>query len=100
MSVCVGCLADLVESAALFRRAAGVYQYLAEHVLPDLQSVPSADRPPEATVSMASAMSLISLAEAQVPYTGCPSLSSFLPCVWTPKLVEAYTNCPIPHFRL
>ncbi|CAK9207580.1 unnamed protein product [Sphagnum jensenii] len=56
---------DMVESATLFRRAAGVFQHLAETVLPPLQPVLPPDRCPEATVSMASIMSIVCLAEAQ-----------------------------------
>ncbi|PSR91195.1 BRO1 domain-containing protein [Actinidia chinensis var. chinensis] len=56
---------DLVQSATLFRKAAGVYHYLAHEVLPRLQSVLSPERPPEATSSVSSVMSLICLAEAQ-----------------------------------
>jgi hypothetical protein len=55
----------MVESATLFRRAAGVFQHLAETVLPPLQPVLPPDRCPEATVSMASIMSIVCLAEAQ-----------------------------------
>uniref|UniRef100_A0A0D6QZH8 BRO1 domain-containing protein n=1 Tax=Araucaria cunninghamii TaxID=56994 RepID=A0A0D6QZH8_ARACU len=56
---------DLVESATLFRKAAGVYQYLAQDVLPPLQPKLTSERPLEATPSVASIMSLVSLAEAQ-----------------------------------
>eukprot|EP00249_Psilotum_nudum_P001349 c13793_g1_i1 orf=295-1434(-) len=56
---------DLVEAATLFRRAAGVYCHMAQDVLPPLHTVLPADRPPEATASMASIMSIICLAEAQ-----------------------------------
>ncbi|BBN19824.1 hypothetical protein MPTK1_8g13960 [Marchantia polymorpha subsp. ruderalis] len=58
---------DLIKAAQLFRQAAGVYQHMAEKVLPDLQPVLaiSADRPPEATVTMATIMSIVCLAEAQ-----------------------------------
>ncbi|XWS64340.1 hypothetical protein CRYUN_Cryun06bG0178100 [Craigia yunnanensis] len=57
--------ADLVQSAALFREAAGVFQYLANEVFPSLQSTWSVERPPEAIPSMSTVMSLICLAEAQ-----------------------------------
>lgn len=57
---------DLVQSAALFREAAGVFQYLANEVFPSLQSAQSAGRPPETIPSMSTVMSLICLAEAQV----------------------------------
>ncbi|KAJ7553656.1 hypothetical protein O6H91_06G107600 [Diphasiastrum complanatum] len=56
---------DLVESATLFRRAAGVYQHMAQQLLPGLQPSLPPDRPPEVTTSMATIMSLICLAEAQ-----------------------------------
>ncbi|KAK4763753.1 hypothetical protein SAY87_013191 [Trapa incisa] len=56
----------LVQSATLFREAAGVYLYLSEEVLPSLQSIDAGKRPPESTSSVASVMSLICLAEAQV----------------------------------
>ncbi|GLJ07982.1 hypothetical protein SUGI_0078990 [Cryptomeria japonica] len=56
---------DLVESATLFRRASGVYQYLAQDVLPPLETMLPPERPLEATPSMASIMSLVCLAEAQ-----------------------------------
>jgi hypothetical protein len=55
----------MVESATLFRRAAGVFRHLAVTVLPPLQPVLPPDRCPEATVSMASIMSIVCLAEAQ-----------------------------------
>ncbi|CAL5419129.1 unnamed protein product [Camellia sinensis] len=57
--------ADLVKSAALLRKAAGVYHHLAHEVLPCLQSELVLERPPEATSSVVSVMSLICLAEAQ-----------------------------------
>eukprot|EP01018_Ginkgo_biloba_P025635 Gb_25621 [translate_table: standard] len=56
---------DLVEAATLFRKAAGVYQFLAQDVLPSLQPKLPPERPPEATSSMASIMSIVCLAEAQ-----------------------------------
>ncbi|ERN05458.1 hypothetical protein AMTR_s00007p00246960 [Amborella trichopoda] len=56
---------DLVQAATLYRRAAGVYQYLAEEVLPPLQPMLPQERPPEITSSMTSIMSLICMAEAQ-----------------------------------
>lgn len=56
---------DLVEAATLFRKAAGVYQHMAEEVLPPLQGVLPPDRIPEATTSMATIMSIVCLAEAQ-----------------------------------
>ncbi|KAH9322983.1 hypothetical protein KI387_017622, partial [Taxus chinensis] len=55
----------VVESATLFRKAAGVYQYLAQDVLPPLEPSLPPERPPEATPSMASIMSLVCLADAQ-----------------------------------
>ena len=57
---------DLVQSATLFREAAGVFQHLANEVFPSLQSAQSVERPPEAIPSMSTVMSLICLAEAQV----------------------------------
>lgn len=56
---------DFVESATLFRKAAGVYQYLSQDVLPPLEPKLPPERPLEATPSMASIMSLVCLAEAQ-----------------------------------
>ncbi|KAK9106911.1 hypothetical protein Syun_022922 [Stephania yunnanensis] len=56
---------DIVQSATLLRKAAGVYQYLADEMLPSVQSSFSRERPPEATSPMSSIMSLICLAEAQ-----------------------------------
>lgn len=56
---------DIVEAGTLFRRAAGIYQHLAQNVLPPLQHSLPPDRSPEATVSLASIMSIICLAEAQ-----------------------------------
>lgn len=56
---------DLVEAATLFRKAAGVYQHMAQEVLPALQAVLPPERIPEATTSMATIMSCICLAEAQ-----------------------------------
>lgn len=56
---------DLVQSATLFREAAGIYQYLSQDVLPSLQSVNVGQRPPEATSSFVEVMRLICLAEAQ-----------------------------------
>ncbi|XVE53340.1 hypothetical protein DITRI_Ditri02bG0196400 [Diplodiscus trichospermus] len=56
---------DLVQSAALFREAAGVFQHLASEIFPSLQSAQSVERPPEATPSVCTVMSLICLAEAQ-----------------------------------
>ncbi|KAL0396821.1 UNVERIFIED_CONTAM: hypothetical protein Scaly_0130500 [Sesamum calycinum] len=54
---------DIVQSAALFRKAAGVYNYLAQEVL--IYLIQAEDRPPEATCRMSSILSLICLAEAQ-----------------------------------
>lgn len=54
---------DLVQSATLFRKAAGLYNYLAQEVLTSLPS--NQVRPPEATPSVSSIMSLICLAKAQ-----------------------------------
>lgn len=57
---------DLVEAGTLFRKASGIYQHLAENVLPPLKPSLPPDRCPEATASLASIMSIICLAEAQV----------------------------------
>lgn len=59
-------VADLVQSATLFRKAAGVYHYLALEVFPHMLSSSALERQPEATSSVSSVMSLICLAEAQV----------------------------------
>ncbi|KAK4785781.1 hypothetical protein SAY86_002470 [Trapa natans] len=56
----------LVQSTTLFRDAAGVYLYLSQEVLPSLQSIDAGKKPPESMSSVASVMSLICLAEAQV----------------------------------
>ncbi|KAJ0989210.1 hypothetical protein J5N97_007566 [Dioscorea zingiberensis] len=56
---------DLMGTAALFRKAAGVYKYLAEVILPPLQAHLPKDRPPEVTSSFSNFMSLICLADAQ-----------------------------------
>lgn len=57
---------DLVQSATLLRKAAGVYHYLAHEVLPSLKNELTLEGPPEATSTVSSAMSFICLAEAQV----------------------------------
>lgn len=57
---------DLVQSATLFREAAGVYHHISHGVLPSLQSANSVQRPPEATFSVTTVMNLICLAEAQI----------------------------------
>lgn len=59
-------MTDLVQSATLFRKAAGVYHYLAHEVLPSLQGALTPEGPPEATASVSSVMSFICLAEAQI----------------------------------
>lgn len=56
---------DLVQSATLFRKAAGIYHYVAHEVLPSLQPALETERPPESHPSVSSVMSLICLAEAQ-----------------------------------
>lgn len=56
---------DLVQSATIFRKAAGVYHYLAYEVLPSLQPVFATEKPPESNPSVSTAMSLVCLAEAQ-----------------------------------
>ncbi|XP_031387535.1 apoptosis-linked gene 2-interacting protein X 1 [Punica granatum] len=55
----------LVQSATLFREAAGVYLYLSQEVLPSFHSANAGQKPPEATSSVASVMNLICLADAQ-----------------------------------
>jgi hypothetical protein len=55
-----------VEAATLFRKAAGVFQHMAQDVLVPLQPLLPPDRIPEITSSMANIMSIICLAEAQV----------------------------------
>lgn len=55
-----------MQSATIFRKAAGVYQYLAHDVIPSLRPVSETETPPESTVPVSSVMSLICLAEAQV----------------------------------
>ncbi|KAL3501664.1 hypothetical protein ACH5RR_036113 [Cinchona calisaya] len=56
---------DLVQSTALYRKAAGVYQHLAQEVLPPLRLVMAVEKLPESTSSVSSVMSLVCLAEAQ-----------------------------------
>ncbi|GKD10825.1 programmed cell death 6-interacting protein isoform X1, partial [Tanacetum coccineum] len=60
---------DLVRSTTLFRRAAGVYHYLAHEVLPSLKDARTPEGPPEATPSVTLVMSFICLAEAQIVTT-------------------------------
>jgi len=67
-------LTDLVQSATLFRKAAGVYHHLGHDVLPSLKATRAPHGPPETTSSVSSVMSLICLAEAQVRAQG----SSFI----------------------
>ncbi|KAL3830983.1 hypothetical protein ACJIZ3_019785 [Penstemon smallii] len=54
---------DLVQSATCFRRAAGVYNYLAQKVLTNLNR--SQEKQPEAMCRVSSIMSLVCLADAQ-----------------------------------
>ncbi|KAL7132534.1 hypothetical protein ABFS83_12G080500 [Erythranthe nasuta] len=54
---------DLVQSAALLRKAAGVYSYLSREIL--IYLTPDEDRTPEATPHISSVLSLVCLAEAQ-----------------------------------
>ncbi|KAM7276354.1 hypothetical protein ACFE04_018220 [Oxalis oulophora] len=56
---------DLVHSASLFREASGVFHYLSREVLPSLLPALNGERPPEIIPSVANAMHLICLAEAQ-----------------------------------
>ena len=55
-----------MQSATFFREASGVYQYLAEEILPTIQHCLPSERPPEVIPSTSAAMSLVCLAEAQV----------------------------------
>ncbi|PWA72264.1 endosomal targeting BRO1-like domain-containing protein [Artemisia annua] len=57
---------NLLQSATLLRRAAGVYQYLAYEFLPLLKDAQSFECPPEATIPVSYVMSLICLAESQI----------------------------------
>ncbi|KAK6931470.1 hypothetical protein RJ641_003263 [Dillenia turbinata] len=57
---------NLVQAVTIFRKAAGVYRYLADVVLTSLQPALTVEKPPEAVLSVSTAMSLICLAEAQV----------------------------------
>ena len=57
---------DFVESTTPFRKAAGVYEYLSQDVLPPLEPKLPPERPPEATPLMASIMRLVCLAEAHI----------------------------------
>ncbi|XP_061375111.1 uncharacterized protein LOC133317271 [Gastrolobium bilobum] len=56
---------DLVQSATLFRQAAGIYHHLAHDVLPPLQPELPPEKSPEALAAVSTIMSLICLAEAQ-----------------------------------
>lgn len=56
---------DLVQSATIFRQAAGIYHHLAQEVLPHLEPELPPEKPPEALAAVSSIMSLICLAEAQ-----------------------------------
>lgn len=56
---------DLVQSASVLRKAAGVYQHLAQDVLPCLQPELAPETPPEAVISVSAATALVCLAEAQ-----------------------------------
>ncbi|KAL8161331.1 hypothetical protein V2J09_012820 [Rumex salicifolius] len=57
---------DLVQAATLFRKAAGVYNYLASQVFPSIMPILSSERPIEVTLDICSTLSLVCLAEAQV----------------------------------
>ncbi|GJT74015.1 BRO1 domain-containing protein [Tanacetum coccineum] len=57
---------DLLQSATLLRRAAGVYLYLACEFLPIVKDAQSSEWPPEATVPVCYVMHLICLAESQI----------------------------------
>ncbi|KAK7407571.1 hypothetical protein VNO78_09524 [Psophocarpus tetragonolobus] len=56
---------DLVQSATIFRQAAGIYHHLAQEVLPRLEPELPPEKPPEALAAVSTIMSLICLAEAQ-----------------------------------
>lgn len=62
----ISLISDLVQSASVLRKAAGVYQHLAQDVLPCLQPELAPERPPEAVISVSAATALVCLAEAQV----------------------------------
>ncbi|CAN6451909.1 unnamed protein product [Victoria cruziana] len=62
-------LDDLVQAATLFRKAAGIYDYLTQDILPVVQPFLPREKPPEVTTSMSSIMCLICLAEAQAVTT-------------------------------
>lgn len=59
---------DKVGAATLFRRAAGVYMHLAKNVLPPMKASLPTESCPEVTPALASIMSIICLAEAQVHF--------------------------------
>ncbi|KAL8157448.1 hypothetical protein AgCh_002231 [Apium graveolens] len=56
---------DLVQSATLFRKAAGVYHSLDTKVISEYDRLSPSDRPPEATSNVCSVMSLVCLADSQ-----------------------------------
>ncbi|KAL5722221.1 hypothetical protein ACHQM5_005767 [Ranunculus cassubicifolius] len=60
---------DLAQASTLYRKAAGVYTYLADELLPPLQPALPKDKIPEVTPCLASVMSDICLAEAQIVTT-------------------------------
>ena len=62
---------DLVQSATLFRKAAGIYHSLATKVVSEFEAATliTEERPPEATSNVCSVLGLVCLAEAQV--RGC-----------------------------
>lgn len=68
----ISLISDLVQSASILRKAAGVYQHLAQDVLPCLQRALAPESPPEALMSVSSATALVCLAEAQVSLNCCP----------------------------
>lgn len=55
-----------MESTALYRKAAGVFEYLANVILVPLQSEFTGEFPPEGVTAMSDIMSLVCLADAQV----------------------------------
>lgn len=59
-------IADLVQSATLFREAAGVFHYLSQDGFSPFETAKSTESPPEAKSYLSTVMSFICLAEAQV----------------------------------
>lgn len=76
---------DLVQSATLFRKAAGVYNYSAQELRTNLSW--SQERPPEAIPSLSSIMSLVCLADAQV--------MKIMYDIWSTYLLYSMNGFPI-----